>query len=75
MTIADLWPLIGVIIAGVGVLQAALGLYMRYLIQQHTLTCPYPARFEKTLGDLTKRVIADEEKVDRHLEAPGRHVG
>ena len=75
MTTADLWPLIGIIIAVFGILQAALGLYMRYLIQQHTLTCPYPARFEKALGDLTRRVIADAEKVDRHLEAPGRHQG
>ena len=68
MTIVELWPLLGAIIAVFGVLQALLALYVRYLIQQHTLNCPYPARFEKALENLTRRVISEEEKLDRHLE-------
>jgi len=73
ITLVDLQVAIGIVFTIVGGFSFLLGLWMRYLIGQHILNCPYPARFEKALENLTKRVVADGEKVDRHLETPGRH--
>ena len=61
MIIEISWAAVGAIIAGFGIIQAMLAFYVRSLIQQHTLNCPYPKRFEEAL----EKVI---NKLDRHLE-------
>ena len=46
------WPAVGVI-SGMMVLSVTLlGFYIRYLIQTHILTCPYPKQFRESLNTL-----------------------
>ncbi len=55
------WPAVGAFSTVVVLAVGLLGLYIRYLILQHTQTCPWPEK-------VTRRLIDLEQKVDRHLE-------
>jgi len=48
------WPAVGVISGMVVLSVSLLGLYIRYLIQTHILTCPYPKQFHDSLNSLVE---------------------